>query len=83
MGDALTPAELRVLMAAAGGSSTKSTATFVRCSVDTVKQHRSRAIKKLGASTMAHAVAIAIAHGVIECEPLGPAGGISIRSGPR
>lgn len=61
----LTAMELRVVAAAARGLSVRETAEAFGRSVATVKQHRRKAIAKLGAHSMAHATAIAVAHGLI------------------
>lgn len=62
---ALTSIEKRVVAEASRGCGIKETATGLGRSVDTVKQHRSSAIRKLEARSMTHAVAIAIGAGLI------------------
>lgn len=62
----LSPTELQVIAAAAAGLGVKETATLMQRSVHTVKHHRKRAMAKLGGTTMHHAVAIAVARGLVE-----------------
>lgn len=62
----LTAMELRVVTAAARGLSVRETAEAFGRSVATVKQHRRKAIRKLGAHSMAQATAIAVTHGLVK-----------------
>jgi len=61
----LTPSQLRVLQMAADGETCESTAREIGMCVQTVKNHRSDAIMKLGADSMTHAVAQALRRGLI------------------
>ena len=55
----LTPWELEVLRGAALGETAEQTADRLRKSIDTVKTQRRRALKRLGAKSIAQAVFIA------------------------
>jgi DNA-binding CsgD family transcriptional regulator len=61
----LTPREIEVLQCAADGEECKSTAELLGIAVGTVKQLRYKAILKLGAETIAHAVAQSLRRGLI------------------
>jgi len=64
----LTATELQVIAAAAVGLGIKETATVTRRSAHTVKQQRHAAMQKLGGRNMPHAVAIAVACGLVVIE---------------
>ncbi len=55
----LTPSELEVLRGAALGETAEETADRLRKSIDTIKTHRRRALRRLGARSIAQAVFIA------------------------
>lgn len=61
----LSAAELRVLELLANGASTDGIAAELHVSPHTVRTHMKNVLRKLGASTRAHAVAIACGEGVI------------------
>jgi DNA-binding NarL/FixJ family response regulator len=63
--DAITPAELVVLIAAAEGMSVNETARHLYVSPHTVSSHRKSIIYKLGARTMTDAVAAAYKSGLL------------------
>lgn len=56
--EALNAREMEVLLHAAAGRDTGETATLLNLSAETVKTHRKRAIAKLRARNMTHAVAL-------------------------
>lgn len=60
-----TGAELAVLQLAANGHTYQSIAHQLNVSVDTAKRRGHNALRKLGARTTTHAVAIAISRGLI------------------
>ena len=62
----LTSRELDVLSLAAEGSSAKETGQRLFISEDTVRTHRRKILKKLGARNMTHAVTIAFRQGVYQ-----------------
>ncbi len=62
---ALSPRQLDVLRLAAVGHSGKSAARELGVSPRTVEIHRGTALRKLGALTIAHAVAIAFTKGML------------------
>lgn len=62
----LSGAELRVLALVAGGGSTEATAEALSLSPHTVRTHMRNVMRKLEASSRAHAVAIAIREAAIE-----------------
>jgi two-component system, NarL family, response regulator DesR len=62
----LTERERRVLTELALGSSTEEAAAAIQLSPHTVRSHVKSALRKLGAQTRSHAVAIAIAQGEID-----------------
>lgn len=62
----LSEAELRVLALVARGSSTEAAAEALSLSPHTVRTHLRNVMRKLGASSRAHAVAIAIRESAIE-----------------
>ncbi len=59
----LSPALLNVLTGAARGESAEETATRLYVSYETVRTNRQRAVQRLEARTVSHAVAIAVAAG--------------------
>jgi len=63
---ALSSAELRVLALVAGGSSTEEMADRLSLSPHTVRTHLRNVMRKLEASSRAHAVAIAIREAAIQ-----------------
>lgn len=63
---ALSSSELRVLALVAGGGSTEATAEALSLSPHTVRTHLRNVMRKLEASSRAHAVAIAIRESAIE-----------------
>ena len=65
-GGAISPREREILYYAAAGLSAPATARTVHRSVETVRRQRKSAMSKLGAHTIAQAVARALAAGVIE-----------------
>jgi DNA-binding CsgD family transcriptional regulator len=62
----LSPRELDVLRALAGGDSTEQIGTVLGMSPHTVRTHIRNIMRKLEARTRAHAVAMAIGDGAIE-----------------
>jgi DNA-binding NarL/FixJ family response regulator len=62
----LSPQELRVLTGLARGTSTEDIAGLLSLSPHTVRTHIKNIMRKLEASTRAHAVAIALTEGAIE-----------------
>jgi DNA-binding CsgD family transcriptional regulator len=60
----LTQRELRVLLFAAAGHTTKTTAARCGVSPETVRAQRDSCRKKLGATSIANAVALALIRGV-------------------
>ncbi len=62
----LSSAELRVLALVAGGGSTEETAEALSLSPHTVRTHMRNVMRKLEASSRAHAVAIAIREAAIQ-----------------
>jgi DNA-binding CsgD family transcriptional regulator len=65
VGDPLRKRELEVLELAALGYSCDRTAKDLYLSIETVKTYRQRIIRKLGARNITHAVAVAVASGVV------------------
>jgi DNA-binding NarL/FixJ family response regulator len=65
-GDALTPAEVRVLRLIAEGNANKEIATRLSVSEDTVKGQVRNILSKLGAKDRAHAAIIGVKRGIIE-----------------
>jgi DNA-binding NarL/FixJ family response regulator len=61
----LTARELEVLQLISEGFSNDQVATRLYVSVETVKSHVSALFTKLGASSRAHAVAVAFRHGLL------------------
>ncbi|MCU1459960.1 MAG: putative Response regulator containing a CheY-like receiver domain and an DNA-binding domain [Acidimicrobiales bacterium] len=61
----LTPREADVLSAMADGLSTKAVARRLGVAMKTVENHKIRIFDKLGVRTQAHAVSIAIGHGLL------------------
>jgi DNA-binding NarL/FixJ family response regulator len=64
--DALTPREHDVLAAMADGLVVKAIGKRLGISVKTVEAHKVRIFAKLGARSQAHAVGVAIAHGLVK-----------------
>lgn len=64
--DALTPRELDVLRALAGGMSNKTVASALDISEETVKGHMKNILSKLNANDRTHAILIAMKRGYIE-----------------
>ena len=69
----LTARELEVLTAMAEGLATKAIALQLGVAIKTVENHKARVFGKLGARNHAHAVTLAIAHGLLSpsYQPLG------------
>ena len=65
-GDALTPAEVRVLRLIAEGNANKEIAVQVAVSEDTVKGQVRNILSKLGANDRTHAAMIGVKRGIIE-----------------
>ena len=65
-GDALTPAEVRVLRLIAEGNGNKEIAEQLSVSEDTVKGQVRNILSKLGAKDRAHAAIIGVKRGIIE-----------------
>lgn len=61
----LTPREVEVLAAMADGLSNKAIARRLGVVVKTVENHKTRVFDKLGVRTQAHAVGLAISHGLL------------------
>ncbi|MBA7670695.1 hypothetical protein ES703_78841 [subsurface metagenome] len=61
----LTSRELDVLRLAAEGCSMEITGQRLFISLNTVREHRKKTLKKLGAINMTHAVAIAFRRGIL------------------
>jgi len=59
----LSPAQLAAVAAAAAGESSEETAGRLCLSYETVKTNRQRALARLEARSMPHAVALVLAHG--------------------
>lgn len=66
MSDDLTATELRVLTLLSNGMSSYEIAFESGRSYETIASQRKAVIRKLGANTMPHAVAIALRDGLIE-----------------
>jgi DNA-binding NarL/FixJ family response regulator len=66
----LTPREAEVLAALADGLSTKAIAGRLKMANKTVENHKLRIFDKLGVHTQAHAVVVALRHGLVP-EPAG------------
>ena len=66
--DALSARERGILTGIAGGHSTEGIAADMNLSPHTVRTHVKRLMRKLGANTRAHAVAIALSEGAIEVD---------------
>ena len=64
-----TPREQEVLTAMADGLATKAIARRLGVSAKTVENHKTRLFDKLGARTQAHAVSLAIGHGLVAPPP--------------
>lgn len=62
----LTPRELQVMQSAARGDSAKDTAQLLGLDVETVKDHRSSALRRMQARNCTHAVAMLVAAGVVQ-----------------
>jgi DNA-binding CsgD family transcriptional regulator len=61
----LTPRELEVLAFSAKGKTSAAVGGLLGITKRTVDEHRQRFIRKLGASNITHAVALALASGII------------------
>jgi len=61
----LTPAQKRVVAEFARGGNREDVAARLRLSIHTVKAHLRKASKRMGATSTAHLVALAIAHRLI------------------
>jgi DNA-binding NarL/FixJ family response regulator len=61
----LTPRELEILIKMTDGLATKAIARSLGVAVKTVENHKIRIFDKLGVRTQAHAVAMAIGHGLV------------------
>lgn len=57
----LSQSQLAVVSGAAAGETTEETAARLRLSYDTIKRHRQRAVSRLEARSMPHAVALCVA----------------------
>ncbi|NUS29782.1 MAG: hypothetical protein HOV92_36965 [Streptomyces sp.] len=57
----LSPAQLRIIAAAAAGEAQEETAARLCLSYDTVRGHRKRAVSRLQARSVTHAVALCVA----------------------
>jgi len=66
----LTERERRVLTELALGGSTEEVAAVMHLSPHTVRSHIKSALRKLGAQTRSHGVALALARGEIDVEAL-------------
>jgi DNA-binding CsgD family transcriptional regulator len=66
----LSERERRVLTELASGKSTEGAAASMCISPHTVRSHVKSALRKLGAQTRSHGIAIAIAEGAIDVERL-------------
>ncbi|WP_405930351.1 LuxR C-terminal-related transcriptional regulator [Streptomyces sp. NBC_00827] len=66
----LTPSELKVIAAAAAGESAEDTSLRLVVAYDTVRTQRKRAVHRLGARSMTHAVALAVEAGWISSEQI-------------
>lgn len=64
-GARLTPRELEVLTGMVEGLPTKGIARRLGVALKTVENHKLRIFDKLGARTQAHAVGVALAHGLV------------------
>lgn len=62
----LTPAQVRVLTAMANGSTRREAARQLHLSLDTVASYLKAARYRMDANTTVHAVAIAVAAGVVQ-----------------
>ena len=62
----LTPRELEVLRAVADGCTNRQVASRLGVSEDTIKTHLSRAMEKLGAADLTHAIAILLRRGLLD-----------------
>lgn len=71
----LTPSQLLYVAAAAGGESVDTTARRLFVSPHTIRTHRVRALRRLGARDMAHAVWLATAAGWLTPDHIAPGGG--------
>lgn len=61
----LSERELEILAAAAAGETRDETGRRLYLTLDTVKTHRWRAFRKLGARSLAHAIAISYERGLL------------------
>lgn len=67
-GDPLTDREIKVLTGAACGETANQTGDRLFLASETIREYRKTAIAKLGAKNIAHAVALALASGVVNPE---------------
>ena len=65
-GDALTPAEIRVLRLIAAGNANKEIAAQLSISEETVKSQVRNILSKLGAKDRTHAAMIGLKRGIID-----------------
>lgn len=70
---ALSPREREVLTLVATGADAQRVADELTISVATVRTHARNALQKLGARNRAHAIALAMQHGLIDLTPHGAA----------
>lgn len=71
----LSQSQLAVVSGAAAGEAPEETAARLRLSYDTIKRHRQRAVSRLEARSMPHAVALCVAAGWVTPGQL--AGGVT------
>lgn len=64
-GRSLSAKEIKTLQCAAEGLGNKATALRIGVSVETVKDYRSAAFVKMDARNVTHAVALAVAMGIV------------------
>jgi DNA-binding CsgD family transcriptional regulator len=62
----MSPRQFEVIALAAQGLSTEQAARLMKVNHETLKSTRRRAIKKLGAANITHAVAIAYERGMLK-----------------
>ncbi len=65
----LTPREAEVLMWTACGKTCEEISSFLFLSKETIRSQIKSACRKLDANNKTHAIAIALAHGVLPCGP--------------
>jgi DNA-binding NarL/FixJ family response regulator len=69
----LTVRERQILNHIANGNTNKQIARLLSISEQTIKNHVSAILRKLNANDRAHAVVLAIRHGLISAEPVNTA----------